>query len=638
MSSNGKGLNGDPGSKGGRSLLFALSLAALGVVYGDIGTSPLYAFRLCFTDATPPTESSILGILSLIFWSLAGLITLKYLALVLRADNRGEGGILALMALIRSGDRGSSALRTRIIVAFGLFGAALLYGDGLITPAISVLSAVEGLEVAAPNLGAWVVPLALIILIGLFWFQKHGSQRVGSVFGPIMAVWFVVIAILGIRQIVQMPSILAAVNPAHAVSFFATHRFHAFVTMGTVFLCITGGEDLYLDMGHFGRLPIRIGWFTLVLPALLLNYFGQGAYLLMHLGEAEPHSQLFYRLAPQWSLYPMVVLATVATVIASQAVISGAFSLTRQAMQLGYCPRQSIVHTSKATIGQVYLPGVNATLLVGTIALVLGFRNSDSLAGAYGLAVSMTMLLTTIMLTICMLHLWRWHPALTALAIAPILIFDATFFTSNLLKLPHGGWVGLGVAIVMFTLMVTWYRGRYLLSRKLSDESLPLDLFLQEISRKPPQRVSGTAVFLTGNANIVPRTLLHNYKHNKVLHNTIILLRVMSEEVPRVDDSQRISAERLEAGFTRIVVRYGFSEDPNLATLLRGIQVEGLDLDPMKCTFFLGRETLILGPGRNMRPWRKGLFAFLSRNALDASKFFRLPPNRIIEIGIQVEL
>jgi KUP system potassium uptake protein len=615
--------------------LFALSLAALGVVYGDIGTSPLYAFRLCFNEATPPTEASILGVLSLIFWSLAGLITLKYLTLVLRADNRGEGGILALMALVRRSDRPATALGTKVIVAFGLFGAALLYGDGLITPAISVLSAVEGLQVAAPNLRGWVVPLALIVLVGLFWAQKYGTQRVGSVFGPIMAVWFVIIAWLGLRNIVQMPGVLAAINPAHAVAFFIDHRFHAFVTMGTVFLCMTGGEDLYLDMGHFGRQPIRIGWFTFVLPSLLMNYFGQGAYLLQHPQEID---NLFYRLAPTWSLYPLVILATAATVIASQAVISGAFSLSRQAMQLGYCPRQAIVHTSEDTIGQVYLPAVNGMLLVGTVALVLGFRHSDSLAGAYGLAVSMTMLLTTIMMTIFMHRQWHWHPALVALIMAPIFALDATFFASNILKIPNGGWVGLSVAIAMFTLMLTWHRGRFLLSRKLADESLPLDIFIQEAGRKPPLRVSGTAVFLTGNADVVPRTLLHNYKHNKVLHDNIVLLRVMNEEVPRIPEAERVTVERLEAGITRIVARYGFSEDPNLAALLRHLKVEGLELEPMKCTFFLGRVTLVLGAGQNMLPWRKHLFAFLSRNSLDAFKFFHLPPNRIIEIGVQVKL
>jgi KUP system potassium uptake protein len=615
--------------------LAALSLAALGVVFGDIGTSPLYAFRLCFNSETPPTEASVLGILSLIFWSLAGLITVKYLTLVLRADNRGEGGILALMALVRRGDRPATSLGTKVIVGFGLFGAALLYGDGLITPAISVLSAVEGLQVAAPSLHSLVVPLALIVLVGLFWIQKHGTQRVGNVFGPVMMVWFLVIAILGIRHIVQVPAVFAAMNPAYAVGFFAEHRFHAFVTMGTVFLCMTGGEDLYLDMGHFGRRPIRIDWFAIVLPALLLNYFGQGAFLLQHPQETD---NLFYRLAPSWSLYPLVALATAATVIASQAVISGAFSLTRQAMQLGYCPRQAIIHTSEATIGQVYLPAVNGMLLVGTVSLVLGFRHSDSLAGAYGLAVSMTMLLTTIMLTIFMRRSWHWHPVLVALVMAPIFALDAAFFTSNILKIPYGGWVGLSVAIAMFTLMVTWHRGRFLMSRKLADESLPLAAFLKEAVRTPPLRVPGTAVFMTGNADIVPRTLLHNYKHNKVLHSTIVLMQVMNEEVPRVPDAERVTIEPLEAGFTRIVARYGFSEDPDLASLLRSLKVEGLVLDPMKCTFFLGRETLVLGAGHNMLPWRKHLFAYLSRNALDASKFFHLPPNRIIEIGMQVEL
>jgi KUP system potassium uptake protein len=618
-----------------KGALFALSLAALGVVYGDIGTSPLYAFRLCFNEATPPTEAAVLGVLSLIFWSLAGLITLKYLALVLRADNRGEGGILALMALVRRGDQADASAGTTLIVALGLFGAALLYGDGLIAPAISVLSAVEGLQVASPNLHNWIVPLSLIILIGLFWVQKHGTHRVGAVFGPIMLVWFAVIAYLGLRQVVQMPGVLAAINPAHAIAFFADHRFHAFVTMGTVFLCMTGGEDLYLDMGHFGRMPIRIGWFTIVLPALLLNYFGQGAYILQHPQDVD---NLFYRLAPTWALYPLVILATTATVIASQAVISGAFSLTRQAMQLGYCPRQAIVHTSEATIGQVYLPAVNGMLLVGTVALVLGFRNSDSLAGAYGLAVSMTMLLTTIMLTIFMHRRWNWHPVLVALFVAPIFALDVTFFASNVLKIPYGGWVGLSIAIGMFTLMVTWRRGRFLLGRRLSGESLPLAAFLKEVVATPPLRVPGTAVFLTGNADIAPRALLHNFKHNKMLHESIVLLRVRNEEVPRVADAERVTIERLEAGVTRLVVRYGFSEDPDLSALLRGLRIEGLNLEPTRCTFFLGRETLVLGTSRNMFPWRKRLFAFLSRNELDASKFFRLPPNRIIELGAQVEL
>ncbi len=626
-------------------MLFALSVAALGVVYGDIGTSPLYAFRLCFNAATPPTEAAILGVLSLIFWSLAGLITVKYLALVLRADNRGEGGILALMALVRRKSPGMEGRGAFLVVAIGLFGAALLYGDGLITPAISVLSAVEGLEVAAPAFGHLIIPLALVILVGLFWFQKHGSQKVGSVFGPVMVLWFLTIAVLGIPHILRNPAVLAAVNPAHGMQFFLDHKFHAFVTMGTVFLCLTGGENLYLDMGHFGRLPIRIGWFTLVLPCLLLNYFGQGAYLLQHLPSEATQpaisaatSNLLFKLAPEWALYPLLILATAATVIASQAVISGAFSLTRQALQLGFCPRVTIVHTSEATIGQVYLPAVNGMLLVGTVALVLGFRKSDDLAGAYGLAVSMTMLLTSVMMTVFMLRQWRWHPLLVAVVMLPIFLLDAAFFTSNILKIPYGGWVGLSVGVVMFTVMMTWHRGREILSRKLASESLPLPLFIEEIARSKPMRVPGTAVFLTGAANVVPRTLLHNFKHNMVLHRDIILLTVNNEEIPRIPEAERVSVERMESGFTRITVRYGFVEDPNLAALLRNLKVEGLDLDPMRVTFFLGRETLILGRENNMRPWRKHLFSFLSKNARDASKFFRLPPNRVIEIGIQVEL
>lgn len=627
--------------------LAMLSLVALGVVYGDIGTSPLYAFRLCFNEATPPTPTAILGILSLIFWSLAGLITIKYLTLVLRADNRGEGGILALMALVRQESAAASPRRAWVVVALGLFGAALLYGDGLITPAISVLSAVEGLEVAAPAFGYLVIPLALAILVGLFWMQRYGTQKVGSVFGPVMALWFVTLAALGLPHIIHHPAVLAAVNPAYAVNFFLEHRLHAFVTMGTVFLCLTGGEDLYLDMGHFGRTPIRIGWFALVLPCLLLNYFGQGAYLLQHppvdfSGPAidAATGNLLYRLAPQspWVLYPLLLLATAATVIASQAVISGAFSLTRQALQLGYCPRLTIVHTSAETIGQVYLPAVNGMLLVGTVALVLGFQKSDGLAGAYGLAVSMTMMLTSVMLTVCMYRKWRWHAALVALVMAPIFLFDITFFTSNILKIPYGGWVGLSVAIAMFTVMTTWNRGRVILGRKFAEESLPLPEFVADIARQEPLRVPGTAVFLTGSSNIVPRILLHNFKHNMVLHRDVILLTVKNEEIPRVPSAERVSVERLAAGFVRITARYGFMEDPNIAWMLRKLHLEDLESDPMRMTFFLGRESLVFSRARDMYQWRKQLFAFLAKNAQDASKFFHLPPNRVIEIGLQVEL
>ncbi len=623
--------------------LFPLALAAMGVVYGDIGTSPLYAFRLCFNAETPPTEAAILGVLSLIFWSLAGLISIKYLSLVLRADNRGEGGILALMALVRGGasDPTSAAATTRrstIIVALGLFGAALLYGDGLITPAISVLSAVEGLKVASPHLGTYIVPIALIILIGLFWVQKHGTQKVGSVFGPIMVFWFISLAVLGLPHILDTPRVLAAINPSYAVQFFIDHRFHAFVTMGTIFLCLTGGEDLYLDMGHFGRLPMRIGWFTLVLPCLLLNYFGQGAFLL-HQGVGQTDtSNLLYHLAPTWALYPLVCLATISTIIASQAVISGAYSLTRQAIQLGYCPRMTIIHTSESTIGQVYLPAVTGMLLVGTVSLVLGFRSSDSLAGAYGLAVSMTMLLTSIMMTIFVLRKWKWHPLLAAAVMVPIFTFDITFFTSNILKLKAGGWVGLSVAIVMFVIMITWKRGRFIMGKKLSEDSLPLPLFITDVIQTKPLRVPGTAVFLTGSLNIAPRTLLHNFKHNKVLHQNIVLLTIVNLDLPRIPENEQVSIEQLEAGFTRIIARYGFTETPDLSLLLSSLKIEGLDLTPSRVTFFLGRETIILVPKQNMLFWRKMLFTFLAKNARDATRYFNIPPNRVIEIGTQVEL
>ncbi len=558
--------------------------------------------------------------------------------LVLRADNRGEGGILALMALVRNQTPGKQTKRAFVIMSVGLFGAALLYGDGLITPAISVLSAVEGLTVASPYFSSWVIPISVALLVMLFWFQKHGTHRVGAVFGPVMLVWFITLGVLGLPHIINTPYVLHAINPAYAINFFVEHKFHAFVTMGTIFLCLTGGEDLYLDMGHFGRLPMRVGWFCLVLPCLLINYFGQGAFLLANGATHAGTSNLLYHLAPSWALYPLVGLATLATIIASQAVISGAYSLTRQAMQLGFCPRLAIVHTSENTIGQVYLPAVNAMLLAGTLALVLGFRSSDSLSGAYGLAVSMTMLLTSAMMTIFILRQWKWHPLLAALLMIPIFAFDITFFASNCLKLKAGGWVGITVAIVLFVVMITWHKGRQLLGRKLTEESLPLSIFIEDVERSKPHRVPGTAIFLTGASNIAPRSLLHNFKHNRVLHRNVILLTLKNEERPRIPEAERVTVNRLDENFTQITARYGFSENPDLTNLLGKLKIEGLDLTPRKVTFFLGRETLILVPGRNMMLWRKNLFAFLSKNALDASKFFNIPPNRVIEVGIQIEL
>ncbi len=620
-----------------KKAVLGLALAALGVVYGDIGTSPLYALRMCFTKGcgVEVGEANILGVISLILWALVSLIAVKYLVLVLRADNRGEGGILALMALVHREKAGR--WWPLVVVMLGLFGASLLYGDGLITPAISVLSAIEGLNVGTSVFEHWILPLSLVILIGLFWVQRYGTQKVGTVFGPVMLLWFFVLGALGLRQICLNPAILAALNPVHAVEFFLRNQWQGFVTLGAVFLAVTGGEALYADMGHFGAGPIRLGWYTLVLPALTLNYCGQGAWLLAHQDPALVEN-LFYRIVPHWALFPMVALAAAATVIASQAIISGAFSLTRQAVQLGYCPRLSIVHTSKETIGQVYLPVVNWLMLVGTVLLVLGFRKSDNLAGAYGVAVSLTMLITTLLMFLVMRRLWNWPPVAAYAVTVPFLLIDLSFFGSNLLKVQDGGWVPLGIALASIVVMTTWQRGRGLLNRKLVDAAVATGDFLRDVAVMKPHRVSGVAAFLTGNPDGIPRTLLHNFKHNKIIHEQVVLLTVKTEDIPRVPEAERSQVRVLPEGFHQILLRYGFSEDPDIPAALRNIRIEGLDLNPMNVTFFLGRETLILAREKNMRFWRKHLFAFLSRNARDASKFFRIPPNRVIEVGIQVEL
>lgn len=628
-----------------------LTLAVLGIVYGDIGTSPLYATRVCFSPGCGvlPDAANILGIVSLILWALLTLITIKYLAIVLRADNHGEGGILALMALVTR----SPVVKTRFYVLIGLFGASLLYGDGLITPAISVLSAVEGL-----NMGVVLVPpntimtIALTALVLLFWMQRHGTQTVGSIFGPVMLVWFAALAILGIVSIIQAPGILAAVNPRHAVAFFIHNRWQAFVTMGAVFLAVTGGETLYADLGHFGVGPIRRGWFCLVMPALMLNYGGQGAWMLNALKDPasvtlvgghpvlnpDLIANLFYRNVPHWAIYPMVALATLSTIIASQAIISGAFSMTRQAIQLGYFPRLAIVHTSERQIGQVYLPLVNWLMLAGTIVLVLWFGDSESLAGAYGMAVSLTMLITTLLLIAVMRHHWHWPLPAVLLVAVPFLLLDLTFFGSNLLKIADGGWAPLVIAVCFMAIMTTWYRGREILAKRMADAAISIDLFIQDVINTRPHRVPGVAVFLTGNPNGIPRTLLHNFKHNKILHQQIVLLTIRTEDVPHIAEQERVQSTVLPEGFHKLLIRYGFSEDPNLFSILKTVSLGDLNLDPMRITFFLGRETLILGRDQTMRDWRKGLFAYLSRNAWDASKYFRLPPNRVIEIGIQVEL
>lgn len=619
---------------GGRRLAH-LSLATLGVVYGDIGTSPLYAMRECFTGghAVAANPTNVLGVLSLIFWSLIVVISVKYLLFILRADNRGEGGILALTALLSPG---AAPVRRRgaAVIALGLFGAALLYGDGIITPAISVLSAMEGLTLATPAFGPYVIPLTVAVLVGLFLIQRRGTAGVGTLFGPVTLLWFLVMAGLGVRQLLGAPAVLAAVDPAHGVAFFLHNGWHGFLILGTVFLVVTGGEALYADMGHFGPRPIRLAWFSVVLPALLLNYFGQGAYLLGHPRATHP----FYQMAPGWALVPLILLATAATVIASQAVISGAYSLTMQAVQLGFSPRLTILHTSATEKGQIYMPGVNWALMAGCIALVLGFRSSSNLAAAYGIAVTTTMVITTVLFYGVARYRWQWRPA-AALAVCGIfLIPDASFFLANLAKVLHGGWLPLVIAFLIFTLMSTWKTGRKYLGERLRRNAIPLEDFLQAISINPPLRVPGTAVFMSGAADVTPSALLHNLKHNRVLHERCLVLTVLTEEVPHVPEERRWEAKALDAGMYRMTLRYGFMDEPDVPQALSQVRMEGWEFKPMETTYFLGRETLLRSQRLGLAPWRRQLFIWMSRNARSATAFFGLPPNRVVELGMQVEI
>jgi KUP system potassium uptake protein len=616
----------------GISHLSGLALGALGVVYGDIGTSPLYALRECFlgSHSVEPTRLNVLGVMSLIFWSLIIVISIKYLVFVMRADNRGEGGILALMALIRTDRK-----RGWVLIALGLFGAALLYGDGMITPAISVLSAVEGLEVATTFFNPYIIPITIAILVGLFIIQSRGTEGIGKLFGPVMMIWFATLAVLGLRWIIREPAVLAAVNPAYAVRFFAHNGVQGFLVLGSVFLVVTGGEALYADMGHFGRRPIRIAWFTLVLPSLMLNYFGQCA-LLLHAPKDVQHP--FYSMAPSWALYPLVVLATVATVIASQAVISGAFSLTRQAVQLGYSPRFEIVQTSDEAIGQIYIPAVNWVLMIATIGLVLGFRESTNLAAAYGIAVTTTMVITTVLAFVVEREVWGWSTLAAGALTASFLVLDLSYFGANVVKIPHGGWFPLVVAGLIYLLMATWKQGRKILADRLREEALPLEDFVRNIKPDSPPRVPGTAVFLTTNPAGTPTTLLHNLKHNKVLHETVVLMTVITEEVPWVSEEDRVVVESLDKGVYRLTARYGFTQDPRAQDVLDCAREDGLFLDMMKTTFFLGRETLIPSSRPGMHRWQKRLFALMSRNAQRFTDFFRIPPNRVVELGMQVSL
>ena len=614
----------------------ALALGALGVVYGDIGTSPLYTMKEVFggPHRLPVTPDNVLGILSLVFWSLLIVVSLKYLTFIMRADNRGEGGIMALMSLVQRATRH----RTKghwLLLVLGLFGAALFYGDGLITPAISVLSAVEGLEVATPALQPYVVPTALVVLVSLFLIQRRGTASVGVLFGPIMAIWFGVLAVLGAINVAQTPAVLAAMNPAYAVQFFATNQGLGFLALGAVVLAVTGVEALYADMGHFGRLPIRLVWFVFVLPALLLNYFGQGALLIR-----EPAAVVnpFYLQGPEWAIYPMVAIATAATIIASQAVISGAFSVTRQAVQLGYLPRMEIRHTSEHSIGQIYIPFMNWFLLAGVVALVLGFQSSSNLAAAYGIAVTGTMAIDTILAAVIAITLWRWNRVLVVLGALGFLFVDLAFFGANSFKLLDGGWFPIIVAGAVFAVLSTWKRGRELLRERLKNDSIPLQLFLDNIKEHGPTRVPGTAVFLSSQGQSVPHALLHNLAHNKVLHERVVFLTVRTEDVPFVADTERIEVEELGGNFYRVVAHYGFKEDPNVPQALNQCQVCGHEMNLLETSFFLSRETLIPTKMPGMAPWRERLFIWMARSAQNAMAFFRLPSNRVIELGTQVEI
>ena len=611
-----------------------LIIGALGVVYGDIGTSPLYAFREALSEehGLAVAPENVFGILSLIFWALAFVISIKYLTFVLRADNEGEGGILALLALVVPEQMRS---RRRLLLPLGLFGAALLYGDGMLTPAISVLGAVEGMAVAAPVFAEYVVPITVVILAILFLVQHHGTARVGAVFGPVTILWFMTIGVLGVLGIVHQPAVLAALDPRYAVSFLATHGVVGFVVLGSVFLVVTGGEALYADMGHFGRRPIRLAWFFVVLPALLMNYFGQGALLLEH---PEAIESPFYRLAPDWAIYPLIGIATAATVIASQAVITGAFSLTHQAVQLGYLPRLEIRHTSSAEIGQIYVPAVNWTLMAATLLVVVGFRSSSNLAAAYGVAVTTTMVITTLLFYVVARKQWNWPTWLVLILTSAFLVVDLSFFGASIVKMADGGWLPMVVAIAGFVLMSTWNHGRYVLRRRTDRSGSSLSAFVDSITAHPVTRVSGTAIFLAADPEVVPSPLLHNLKHNQVLHEHVLIVSVLVEDTPRVSSSRRLTIHRMGAGFSQVSVRYGFMETPRLWDTLQAAHEQLPEISSMRTTFFLGRTKPVAGRHPILVGWRRNLFALMSANARDASEFFGLPPNAVIEIGAQVEL
>ncbi len=615
--------------------LSTLMLGAIGIVFGDIGTSVLYAVQTVFsTEAISATHQHVYGVLSLFFWTLTIIVSLKYVLLVLRADNHGEGGVVAMLALVSQAMQKWPGLRNSLVV-LGIFGACLFYGDGVITPAISVLSAVEGLEVASPAFKPYVIPFTLVILLLLFLVQKHGTHGIGRFFGPVMVLWFVVIAILGVSQIVQHPEILRAASPYYAWEFATENPRVTFLALGAVVLCVTGGEALYADMGHFGRIPIQAAWYGLVMPALVLNYFGQGALLLANPAAAK---NPFFMLAPSWALLPLVALATAATVIASQALISGAFSVTKQIIQQGYLPRLQLMHTNVHETGQIYMPFVNWTLFVAIVLAVVLFRSSANLAGAYGIAVTTNMIITTFMTFFVVRYVWHYPLTLSIGATSFFLVVDVAFWSSNLLKLIEGGWFPLLIAGSLLLLMVTWRDGRALLNRKLVSEGLDLRSFLDAVFVSPPQRVSGTAVFLTANVNNVPNALMHNLKHNKVLHQHNVFVTVRNQEVPWVSQDQRLAVTSLGHDCWCVVVNYGFMDDLNLPRALQPLLEQGCPLDPMQTSYFLSRDSVVPTVGDGMAPWREKLFAQMHRNASDVADFLGLPSNAVVELGSKVEI
>ncbi|MBV4501205.1 potassium transporter Kup [Pseudomonas shirazensis] len=613
-----------------------LLVAAVGVVYGDIGTSPLYTLKEVFSGGygVPVNHDGVLGILSLIFWSLIWVVSFKYVTFILRADNQGEGGIMALTALATRASAPYPKLRI-VMIGCGLVGASLFYGDSLITPAVSVLSAVEGMGLAFDGIDHWVVPIAVVVLVALFLVQKHGTAKIGILFGPVMVLWFAVLALLGLHGIVQSPEVIKALNPAWAVNFFVVHPGMGVAILGAVVLALTGAEALYADMGHFGRKPIARAWFILVLPALVLNYFGQGALLLQ---DPEAARNPFYLLAPSWALLPLVGLSTLATVIASQAVISGAFSLTRQAIQLGYIPRMQIQHTSSDEQGQIYIGAVNWALMIGVVLLVIGFESSGALAAAYGVAVTGTMLMTTLLVATVMLLLWKWPPLLAVPILIGFLLVDGLFFAANLPKVVQGGAFPVLAAIALLLLMTTWKRGKQILVERIDEAALPLPIFISSIRVQPPHRVEGTAVFLTARPDAVPHALLHNMLHNQVLHRQVVLLTVVSEDRPRVPEQERFEVEAYGDGFFRVLLHFGFMDEPDVPQALRLCHLDELDFSPMRTTYFLSRETVIASRLEGMARWRGALFAFLLKNANGNLRFFNLPLNRVIELGTQVEI